>query len=109
MLVKKSFTIAGHRTSVALEAEFWQVLEAMAAMQGLALGALVVAVDANRASAQPLAGRPLASALRLTALAAAARGGPPAQCVRAAAGPEPVPLPGVEGAPSATPGAGTPP
>ncbi|MBN9591788.1 MAG: ribbon-helix-helix domain-containing protein, partial [Alphaproteobacteria bacterium] len=30
MLKKRSFTLAGHRTSVALEVEFWAVLEAEA-------------------------------------------------------------------------------
>jgi predicted DNA-binding ribbon-helix-helix protein len=27
MLIKRSFSIAGHRTSVALEPEFWDALE----------------------------------------------------------------------------------
>lgn len=61
-LVKRSLTLAGHRTSVALEAEFWAVLEAMAAERGESLSALVAGVDAGRRD------RPLASALRLAAL-----------------------------------------
>ena len=69
MLAKKSFTLSGHRTSVALEAEFWTVLQANARTQGLALTALVARIDAGRGA------RPLASALRLHALAAA--GGTP--------------------------------
>ncbi|HEY1708841.1 MAG TPA: ribbon-helix-helix domain-containing protein [Rhizomicrobium sp.] len=67
MLTKKSFTIARHRTSVALEPEFWAVLEAEAAAEKLSLSALVARVDGERAS------RALASALRLRALAAAKR------------------------------------
>lgn len=66
MLRKKSFSLAGHRTSVALEAEFWAVLEQAARAGGLSLAALVARIDAQRAS------RPLASALRLYALAARA-------------------------------------
>jgi predicted DNA-binding ribbon-helix-helix protein len=64
MLRKKSFSLSGHRTSVALEPEFWSVLEQSAASQGIALAALVAKIDAARAP------RPLASALRLYALAA---------------------------------------
>ena len=62
-LAKRSLTLAGHRTSVALEPEFWAVLETLADTQGMGLAALVAAVDAARP-----AGQPLASALRLTAL-----------------------------------------
>ena len=61
MLAKKSFTLSGHRTSVALEAEFWSVLEEASA--GASLAALVGEIDAQRGP------RPLASALRLHALA----------------------------------------
>jgi predicted DNA-binding ribbon-helix-helix protein len=62
-LQKKSFTLLGHRTSVALEAEFWSVLEREAARQGSSLSAFVAEIDAGRGE------RPLASALRLRALA----------------------------------------
>ncbi len=71
MLIKRSFSIAGHRTSIALEPEFWEALEAAARRRGEPLAALVVAVDAERAPA-----RPLASALRVHALQEAG-GGPP--------------------------------
>lgn len=62
-LVKRSFSLAGHRTSVALEAAFWEALLAIAGRAGLSLAALVAAEDAARP-----AGQPLASALRLRAL-----------------------------------------
>lgn len=62
-LEKRSVTLAGHRTSVALEPEFWLALEAAAARQGQTLAGLVAAID----TARP-AGRPLASALRVFAL-----------------------------------------
>ena len=63
MLQKRSFRLAGHRTSVALEPEFWAALAAIAAAQGVAVSALVAQVDAAR---RP--GQPLASALRVRAL-----------------------------------------
>ena len=66
-LRKRSFSIAGHRTSVALEPEFWTILEREARRMGRTLSALVAQVDASRES------RPLASALRLAALVASSR------------------------------------
>ena len=63
-LKKRSFTLSGHRTSVALEAEFWAVIDEAALKQRISLAALVAKIDATRAE------RPLASALRLFALAA---------------------------------------
>jgi predicted DNA-binding ribbon-helix-helix protein len=63
-LIKRSFRLAGHATSVALEAEFWAELEALAQENGQSLAALVVGVDEARAAR----GLPLASALRLAAL-----------------------------------------
>ncbi len=62
-LHKRSFTLAGHRTSVALEPEFWDALAALASARGLVLSTLVAEVDAARAG-----GQPLASALRVMAL-----------------------------------------
>jgi len=62
-LVKRSFALAGHRTSVALEPEFWVALEALAVTKGENLSRLVTHVDADRG-----ADRPLASALRVFAL-----------------------------------------
>ena len=63
-LKKRSFTLSGHRTSVALEPEFWAVMEQAAQRDGKALAALVAQIDSTRGE------RPLASALRLYALAA---------------------------------------
>jgi predicted DNA-binding ribbon-helix-helix protein len=67
-LVKRSFSLAGHRTSVALEAEFWTALEEEAAASGRRLVGLVAEIDAARAPK-----RPLASALRVHALLRRAR------------------------------------
>ncbi len=63
-LAKRSFTLAGHRTSVALEPAFWAALEELAMAAGQSLAAIVQAVDAARAEADI----PLASALRVHAL-----------------------------------------
>jgi predicted DNA-binding ribbon-helix-helix protein len=62
-LVKRSFSLAGHRTSVALEPEFWQALETCAAARGVTMARLVVEIDQERGTE-----RPLASALRIFAL-----------------------------------------
>ena len=64
-LVKRSFSLAGHRTSVALEEPFWSALVEIATSRGLTLSAFVAGIDAEREPDQPLA-----SALRLAALAA---------------------------------------
>jgi predicted DNA-binding ribbon-helix-helix protein len=62
-LVKRSFSLAGHRTSVALEPEFWAALEKAALALGGRLSALVADIDATRSP-----DRPLASALRVYAI-----------------------------------------
>lgn len=66
-LRKRSILLAGHATSLALEPEFWAVLEEMAAEGGLSLAALIAQVDGARDE------RPLASACRVAALAFARR------------------------------------
>ena len=61
-LRKRSLTLAGHSTSVALEPEFWDELESLARGRGQSLAALVAGIDDARGR------RPLASACRLAAL-----------------------------------------
>ncbi|MFM2148829.1 MAG: hypothetical protein RLZZ187_1135 [Pseudomonadota bacterium] len=68
-LRKRSFRLAGHATSVALEPEFWAALEAAASRRGRSLAALVAQLDADRADPT----LPLASALRVFALEEATR------------------------------------
>ena len=62
-LIKRSFSLAGHRTSVALEAAFWAVLEEIARSRRMSLGGLVTCVDSARDGMTPLA-----SSLRVLAL-----------------------------------------
>ena len=59
---KRSLTIAGHRTSIALEPEFWAGLEDMAAQRNLSLTDLIAAIDEARETAN------LSSALRVAIL-----------------------------------------
>lgn len=62
-LRKRSILLAGHATSMALEPEFWAVLEDMAQAKGASLAALIAELDQARGD------RPLASACRVAALA----------------------------------------
>jgi predicted DNA-binding ribbon-helix-helix protein len=49
--VKRSFTIKGHRTSISIEAPFWEALRQAAASENTTLSALVAAIDAKRGEA----------------------------------------------------------
>jgi predicted DNA-binding ribbon-helix-helix protein len=59
---KHSLVIAGHKTSVSLEAAFWDALKEIAKDEGVSLAALVARIDASRRGAN------LSSALRVFAL-----------------------------------------
>lgn len=63
MLEKISFSLSGHRTSIALEPEFWTVLQNLAQADGITLANLVSRLDAARPPQTPLA-----STLRVYAL-----------------------------------------
>ena len=62
-LIKRSLAIAGHKTSLALEHEFWNALEHVAKDEGLSIARLVAEIDAGRVRATPR--RSLASAVRV--------------------------------------------
>ena len=62
-LAKRSVTLSGHRTSIALEPSFLHALDRLAAARGQSFAALVASVDRTRDPATPLA-----SALRVLAL-----------------------------------------
>ena len=64
-LIKRSLTLKGHRTSVALEPAFWEVLEQEAAQRGIPFARLITDIDIGRGE------QPLASALRVKALSIA--------------------------------------
>ena len=64
---KRSIRIAGHATSLSLEAEFWAALRAIARRRGLSLNRLVASVDTGRRGN-------LSSALRVFVLQCYERG-----------------------------------
>ncbi len=66
-LVKHSVRIAGHATSVSLEAAFWEALCEIAARRRMSVNALLSAIDAER-------GGNLSSAIRLFVLESCRRG-----------------------------------
>ncbi len=47
--VKHSLTLAGHRTSLSLEPDFWIALGEIADARGISLAGLVAEIDAKRA------------------------------------------------------------
>jgi predicted DNA-binding ribbon-helix-helix protein len=59
---KRSLSIAGHRTSLALEPEFWAALEERAAARHISLSKLVREIDEARANPN------LSSAIRVAVL-----------------------------------------
>jgi predicted DNA-binding ribbon-helix-helix protein len=61
-LRKRSILLSGHATSLALEPEFWEVLDELARTEAISLAALIGRIDESRGE------RPLASACRVTAL-----------------------------------------
>ncbi len=61
--VKRSFTIGGHRTSISLEAPFWDALKAAAARENVPVSRLIARIDDGRG------GSGLSSAVRVWLLA----------------------------------------
>ena len=61
-VIKRSIVIAGHKTSVSLEDEFWNSLNEIAHERNVTLGELIRTIDANRNHAN------LSSAIRLFVL-----------------------------------------
>jgi len=61
-VLKRSLSIAGHRTSVSLEDAFWRRLQGIAAERGLSMNGLAALVDAARGDAN------LSSTLRVFVL-----------------------------------------
>lgn len=61
--VKRSVTIAGHRTSISLEPEFWDALREISAAQNKSVNGLISEIDAARPNDGRLAGG-LSSAIR---------------------------------------------
>jgi predicted DNA-binding ribbon-helix-helix protein len=62
LVVKRSIAVSGHKTSVTLEAAFWNGLKQIASDRNLTLSELVTAIDSERLNAN------LSSAIRLFVL-----------------------------------------
>jgi predicted DNA-binding ribbon-helix-helix protein len=69
---KRSFTIGGHRTSISLEAAFWEALQAAAVRESMPVSRLIARIDADRK------GCGLSSAVRVWLLAHYRNSAPPA-------------------------------
>ena len=65
--LKRSLSIAGHRTSLSLEPEFWEALRIAAARRGVPVAQLVSEIDSTRGASN------LSSAVRVWLLAEAGR------------------------------------
>lgn len=63
-ILKRSVAIAGHRTSVSLEAPFWEALATLARERGLSVQACIAEIDGRRGASN------LSSAIRVDILAA---------------------------------------
>jgi predicted DNA-binding ribbon-helix-helix protein len=62
LVSKRSIVIAGHKTSVSLEDQFWKSLKEIADERGMTLAELVTTIDTNRQHGN------LSSAIRLFVL-----------------------------------------
>ena len=67
---KRSVTIAGHSTSVSLEAAFWDALKHIAAARDVSINTLIELIDEGRSGN-------LSSAIRVFVLAEVAKAGVP--------------------------------
>lgn len=61
--MKRSISIAGHRTSISIEDDFWRALGEIAAARGMSSAALIAQIDKERGGAN------LSSAIRSYVLA----------------------------------------
>lgn len=68
-MLKRSLTIAGHRTSLALEPEFWAALDEISEARGVSLANLVREIDDSHTSGN------LTSAIRVAVLEFYRKGG----------------------------------
>lgn len=65
---KRSVTLKGHRTSVTLEASFWDALKEIANKRGSSVNELIFEIDNARLSSGGLEGIGLSSAIRVYVL-----------------------------------------
>lgn len=65
---KRSVTLSGHRTSVTLEAAFWDGLREIADKRGSSVNELISEIDEKRLASGGLGGAGLSSAIRIYVL-----------------------------------------
>lgn len=65
---KRSVTLSGHRTSVTLEAAFWEALKEIADKRGSSVNELISEIDERRLASGGLSGAGLSSAIRIYVL-----------------------------------------
>lgn len=65
---KRSVTLSGHRTSVTLEAAFWEALKEIADKRGSSVNELISEIDERRLASGGLGGAGLSSAIRIYVL-----------------------------------------
>jgi len=53
-LIKRSLSLHGHRTSLALEPEFWEVVDGCISSEKRSLAGLIAEIDDNRDPEDPL-------------------------------------------------------
>ncbi len=63
--IKRSLTIAGHRTSISLEPPFWVALQLVADFEETTVAALVARIDAERTAADDADNGGLSGAVRV--------------------------------------------
>lgn len=61
-ILKRSVAIAGHRTSISLEAPFWEALSQLARTRGMSVQAAIAEIDGQRGASN------LSSAIRVAVL-----------------------------------------
>ncbi|MGI9478970.1 MAG: ribbon-helix-helix domain-containing protein [Hyphomicrobiaceae bacterium] len=54
--LKRSFSIAGHRTSISLEAAFWDAFRELCRADGVSMAAMLARIDRERGSEAGLSG-----------------------------------------------------
>ena len=54
--LKRSFSIAGHRTSISLEAAFWDAFRELCRADGMSMAAMLARIDRERGSEAGLSG-----------------------------------------------------
>ena len=66
--IKRSLTIAGHRTSISLEPPFWEALREVAEAEGKTVADVVARLDSERASRNEAGAGGLSGAIRVFVL-----------------------------------------